>query len=61
MKNTPACRECEDCQRMLGQRGVSYRCYGLSNGFEIKQDIGAELPKTSPEWCPLRAEGGINK
>lgn len=55
---TTNCRECKDCQRMrtIGTGEVSHRCYGDSNGVELKRDIpnSTEPPVISPDWCPNR-------
>jgi hypothetical protein len=52
------CKECIDCQQMIGLGGVSYRCYGYVAPlhYEIKKDITKDdkLPETSPEWCPRK-------
>jgi hypothetical protein len=42
--------------RTIGTGEVSHRCYGDSNGVELKRDIpnSTEPPVISPDWCPNR-------
>ena len=53
---TTNCRRCIDCQRMVGDGKVSWRCYGDVGGYEKKKNIseGENPPRVAPEWCPTR-------
>ncbi len=55
-KDATNCQKCINCQRMVGNGNVSWRCYGSDDVGELKRDIcvAEQPPINAPDFCPNR-------